>query len=149
MDTDLFLQQLRELPLEEGRDYLLTHVAAIADHGSFGVLLADEALEQLYTNPAVSLKLAELLIFFGDQFHHLSSHALGLKAKGDALRAIGLHQAAMECLDKAGAEFLHLKDEGNWARSRISWIFSCAWLGDIEKALKEAERAREVFVHLS
>jgi len=149
MDTDLFLQQLRELSLEEGQELLRTHIAAIADYGSFGVLLADEALEQLYTNPAVSLKLAELLIFFGDQSQHLPSHALGLKAKGDVLRAIGLHQAAMESLDHAGAEFLHLKDEGNWARSRISWIFSCAWLGDIEKALKEADRAREVFVQLS
>jgi len=148
MDNDLFLQQLRELSLEEGRDYLRTHVADIADHGAFGVLLADEALEQIYTNPAVSLKLAELLIFFGDQFQHLSSHALGLKAKGDALRVIGFHQAAIDCLDTAGTEFLQIGDEENWARSRISWILAAAWLGRVDEALQEAECARAAFIRI-
>ena len=148
MDTELFLQHLRDHTLEEGRAYIQTHVSEIADHASFGDLFAEEALKQLYTNPAVSLKLAELLIFFGEHIHHVSSHALGLKAKGDALRAIGLHQAAIECLDAAGEEFLRLGDEGNWARSRISWIASCAWLGRVEEALQEAARAREIFQHL-
>jgi len=148
MDTDHLLQQLRDLSLEEGRQLLLEHAAALDDHAAFGVLLADEALEQLYTNPAVSLKLAEALTFFGDHVQHLSSHALGLKAKGDALRVIGLHQAAIEALDDAGQEFLRLGDEGNWARSRISWITASAWQGNSEKALQAAARAREVFLRL-
>jgi len=54
----------------------------------------------------------------------------------------------MECLDAAGAEFLILGYEGDWARSRISWIFSCAWLGETERALKEGQRARETFIRL-
>src|SRR6266581_2481739 len=148
MDTYLFLQNLRDLSLEEGRSYIRMHAPDLSDHASFGDLFADEALNQLYTNPAVSLKLAELLIFFGEYVHHASSHALGLKAKGDALRAIGLHQAAMESLDAAGEEFLRLGDEGNWARSRITWIISCAWLGRLEEALQEAARARCVFQRL-
>ncbi len=148
MDSDLFLQRLRELPIEDGRAYIQEHIAELADHKAVGELLADEALKQLYTNPAVSLKLAELLTFFGEYVSHLSSHALGLKAKGDALRAIGLHQAAMESLDAAGEEFLRLGDEGNWARSRITWIISCAWLGRLEEALQEAARARGVFQRL-
>ncbi len=148
METEQFLQYLRDHTLEEGRACIQTHVSEIADHASFGDLFAEEALNQLYTNPAVSLKLAELLIFFGEYVHHASSHALGLKARGDALRAIGLHQAAMESLDAAGEEFLRLGDEGNWARSRIAWIAACAWLGRVDEALQESARARDVFQRL-
>src|SRR5260370_39038599 len=111
MDNALFLQHLRDLSLEEGRAYIQVHIEELADHDAIGVLLADEALAQLY-NPFVSLKLAELLIFFGELTQHLSSHALGLKAKGDALRYIGHDQAALECLDAAGEEFLRLGDKG-------------------------------------
>lgn len=148
MESDLLLQNLRELSLEDGRIYIQQSIAELSDHAAIGNLLAEEALNQLYTNPAVSLKLSEMLIFYGEQVQHTLSHALGLKAKGDALRAIGLHQAAIDCLDAAGEEFLSLGDEGNWARSRISRVVSCAWLGDIEKSLKEADRARETFRQL-
>src|SRR5438093_13783444 len=115
MDNNLFLEQLRELSLEEGKAYIQEHAAEIEDHAAFGNLLADEARRLLYT-PFVSLKLAELLIFFGEHVHHVSSRALGLKAKGDALMMIGHYKASMECLDAAGEKFLQLGDEGNWAR---------------------------------
>src|SRR5205807_8094408 len=147
MDNDLFLQQLHDLSLEDGRAYIQAHAAELEDHAAFGNLLADEALAQLYT-PFVSLKMAELLIFFGEYVHHTSSHALGLKAKGDVLMIIEHHQAALECLDAAGKEFLSLGDEGNWARSRISWIISAAWLGRVKEALQEAARARDTFLRL-
>ena len=118
MDTDLFLRNLRDLPLEEGKAYIKEHIDELSDYAAVGNLLADEALRLLYS-PFLSLKLAELLIFFGEYVQHTSSHALGLKAKGDALVQIGHFQAAMENLDIAGDEFLSLDDEGNWARSRI------------------------------
>jgi tetratricopeptide (TPR) repeat protein len=54
----------------------------------------------------------------------------------------------MESLDAAGDEFLSLDDEGNWARSRISWIIACTSLGHVEKALQQATRARKVFMQL-
>ena len=142
MDNNLFLQQLRDLSLEDGQAFIQEHAAELADHAVFGDLLADEALNQLYT-PFVSLTVAELLIYFGEYVSHVSSHALGLKAKGDALVQIGHFQAAMECLDAAGKMFLRLGDKRNWARSRISWIISSAWLGHVEEALREADRARD------
>src|SRR3989442_12449525 len=113
MDTSLFLQHLREESLEEGRTFIQAHTADLADHNALGDLLADEALAQLY-NPFVSLKLSELLIFFGEIAQDSYSHALGLKAKGDALVQIGHYQSAMESLDAAGEEFLSRGDEGNW-----------------------------------
>src|SRR6266487_2229884 len=147
MDTDLFLQNLRDLSLEEGKIYIQEHIDELSDHAAVGNLLADEALRLLYS-PFVSLKLAELLILFGDYVHHTSSHALGLKAKGDALVQIGHFQAAIESLDAAGEEFLLLGDERNWARSRISWVTACASLGRVEEALKAGEQARTVFLQL-
>ena len=145
MDNALFLQHLRDLSLEDGRAYIQEHIAEFADHAAIGNLLEDEALALLY-NPFVSLKLAELLIFFGELTHRLSFHALGLKAKGDALVQISHYQPALESLDAAGEKFLSLGDEGNWARSRISWMIASAWLGHVEEALEHATRAREVFL---
>ncbi len=147
MDTELFLQYLRDHTLEEGRAYILEHISELSDHPATGELLEKEALRLLYS-PFVSLKLAELLIFFGEYTGHLSSHALGLKAKGDALEQIDHHQAAIEVLDAAGEMFLQLGDEGNWARSRISWVLAAGWLGRVEDALKAGEQACNVFLRL-
>lgn len=147
MTTDQLLQRLRELSLEEGRQLLLERAAALDDHAAFGLKLADAALNELY-RPFVSLKLAELLSFFGDHVQHLSSHALGLKAKGDALVQIGHFQAAIENLDAAADAFLTLGEMGHWARSRISWITASEALGNVEAALREAQRARDVFQRL-
>ncbi len=112
MDNELFLQRLRDLSLEEGRIYIQEHIEELADHAAIGNVLADEALRVLYI-PFLSLKLAELLIFFGEYVQHTSSHALGLKAKGDVLVQVGHFQAAIESLDIAEDKFLRLRDEGN------------------------------------
>ncbi len=147
MDTELFLRNLHQLSLEEGYAYIQEHIAELSDHAAIGKLLEGEALRLLYT-PFVSLKLAELLIFFGAYVQHSPSHALGLKARGDALMVVRHLQSAMSSLDAAGEEFLRLGDEGNWARSRISWIVSAAWSGRVEEALQQAARARETFLRL-
>ncbi len=148
MDSTLFLQRLSELNFEEGRAYIQEHVGELADLDAVIRSLEDEALRQLY-KPFLSLKLSELLTFFGDYTHNLSFHALGLKAKGDALVQIRHYQAALDALDAAGEEFLSLGDERNWARSRISWIMAASSVGRVEEALKHANRAREVFLRLN
>ena len=78
-DTDLFLQDLRDLDLEEVKAYLKVHITELSDYAFVGNLLAYEALRLLYS-PFISLKLAELPIYYGDSVQHPSSHALGLKA---------------------------------------------------------------------
>src|ERR1700694_1201172 len=111
MDTDLFLQRLRELPLEEGKVLVQEYAHKPQDLQAFGTLLVNEALKQLYTNPTISLKLAEHLVHLGDVIGDVKIHANGLKARGDALRAVGLHAVSMDTLDAAGTEFLSLNDE--------------------------------------
>src|SRR5258708_13222695 len=116
MDTELFLQYLRDHTLEEGRAYIQEHIAELSDHAAIGELLAEEALRLLYS-PFVSLKVAELLIFFGEYVQHTSSHALGLKAKGDVLFKIGHFQPAIKCLDPAVEDFRPLDHHENCAPS--------------------------------
>src|SRR5438874_3279166 len=149
MDSELFLQQLRDLPLEEGRTYIQIHTAELADHAAIGNLIKDEAQRQESIAPFVSLKLAELLIFFGEYVHHPSSHALGLLAKGMAFYRLGRYQAAIEHLDAAGEKFLCLEDEVGWARTRMCWILPAIWLGRTEEAVQVAARAREIFLRHS
>lgn len=148
MEPALFLQRLRDLSMEEGRAYLSQHLEELFDHTAIGEAMAEEALRVLYT-PMLSLKLAELLIYYGELTDHLTSHALGMKAKGDALAQIGHFQAALDALDAAGTIFLSLKDETNWARSRITWIVAAAWLGRVEEALSAAAQARTIFLQRS
>jgi CHAT domain-containing protein len=146
MDTTLFLQHLCSLSIEDGCTYIQAHIEELGDHAVIGVALSDYAIAQMYNAPFASLKLAELLILFSDRVHHAPSHALGLNVKGNALRSIGHHQAALECLDAAGEEFLRLGDEVGWARTRVGWIISAAWVGGATEALQVAARARDAFL---
>ena len=113
MDNFLFLQHLREGSLEEGRAYIQEHIAELADHDVIGDMLADDALKQLY-NPFVSLKLAELLIFFGEIDHHVYSHALGLKAKGEI--AVLLVEQYLEFARRLGDRY-YIMERGSMVQS--------------------------------
>src|SRR5215472_11494519 len=146
MDNELFLQCLRDLPPEEGKAYIQSHIDELTDHAAIGVLIKDESQQQEDISPTISFKLAELLIFFGEYVQHLPSHALGLIAKGNFLFYVGLYQAALESYDAAGEEFLRLGDDVGWARSRLRWIIATARLGDPQEALQTGERARETFL---
>src|SRR5260370_37431084 len=98
MDTELFLQYLRDHTLEEGRAYIQEHIAELSDHAAIGELLAEEALRLLYS-PFVSLKGAELLIFFVEYVQHTSSHVLVFKAIGAVLFHVGHLSLGIEYLD--------------------------------------------------
>jgi len=88
MEFRQLLQQLKETDLEESRRLIAEQASALDDQAAFGNLLASEALDQVFANPATSLKLAEQLIFLGEYFQQPYSKALGLKAKGDVLKTI-------------------------------------------------------------
>ena len=149
MENELFLQYLRAHSPAEGRAYIKEHVAELSDHTAISVLIKDEASRQRNIHPFVSLKLAELLIFFGEHVHHAHSYALGHLAKGGALIGLGSHQAALTSLDIAREEFLKLGDELNWARTLLNRMLVSAWLGQVEEALQEAARAREMYLRHS
>lgn len=146
MDNAQFLQYLCDHSTEEGRAYIQSHMDELSDYDVFASMIADEALRLRDAKPLQSLKLAELLTFLGEVAQQPLLHALGLKAQGDVFDYMGQFQAALACLDMAGEEFLKLGDAVNWARTRVAWIISCAWLGRTEDALQEANRARDVLL---
>jgi CHAT domain-containing protein len=146
IDEHVFLQQLRDLSLEEGEVYIQQHWTEVGDCEVVGGLIRHEARREENKNALITLKLGELLIFFGDLVQHEQWRAQGLMAKGDALRLMGQHKAALEYLDRAGEELWRLGDEIAWAHSRVSWMVCATWLGRADEALREAERAREVFL---
>ncbi|GHO74274.1 hypothetical protein KSD_20450 [Ktedonobacter sp. SOSP1-85] len=148
MDLEPFLQRLQALDLDAGKRFLQEHSAELGEPAIFGPRLREASLKLMYAQPALALKLADLLIFYGQHTSHTASYALGMTARGGILASQGYHQAALKRLDEGGEVFQALGDELNWARSRIVWIVSCAWLGDIEQALQVATRARETFMRL-
>ncbi len=145
IDNEVFLQHLCDLSLEEGRAYIRTHAAQVNDNDALASLIRRASLGQRNINVFLCLKLAELLIFFGEHLQYMPAYAIGLLTKGDGFSHMGHHQKAMEYLDSAAEIFLQLGDSVNWAHTRMSWIIACAWLGHAEEALHEANRARELF----
>jgi CHAT domain-containing protein/tetratricopeptide (TPR) repeat protein len=146
MDTDVFLQTLRDFSLEDGKRYIQEHVDEFLDYAVVGNLIKDEAQRQENIAPFISLKLAELLIFFGEYVHHSPSYGLGLLAKGMAFYRLGRHRAAIENLDASAEEFLRQGDEVCWARTRMCWILPAIWLGRAEEVLQVAAQSREIFL---
>lgn len=145
MSEQQLLQTLQELGLPEGKQHLQVCYEEIRQSALIGVWLEREALDKLYA-PLTSLKFAELLLFLGVYAHDRHAYALGLKARGDALVQMGHYTAAMQDLDEAAAIFSQEGDQNNQARSRISWIVACAWLGRIDEALAEAGQTRDFFL---
>ncbi len=141
-----FLQHLCNLPLEEGKVYLRAQHIAASEYTQVGEQIEEESLRQWHIDPSISLKLGELLIFFGEYTEHAPSRALGFVAKGNAFRMLGHYQAAITCSDIAGDMFLQLQQEVSWAKTRMSWVTAKMWLGHLDEALQEAERTRDVFI---
>jgi len=145
MSDQQLLQTLQDLSLPEGKQHLRVCYDEIRQSALIGAWLEKEALDKLYA-PLTSLKFAELLLFLGVYAHDRHAYAIGLKARGDALVQMGHYTAAMQNLDEAAAIFCQEGDQNNQARSRISWIVACAWLGRIDEALVQAGRTRDFFL---
>ncbi|WP_126581518.1 CHAT domain-containing protein [Tengunoibacter tsumagoiensis] len=145
-DEQVFVHQLRDLPLEEGRIFIQAHLHELPPPDILKILLKDESLRQRDIHPFTALKLAEQLLFYSELVQSRSAYGFGLMAKGDSLSILGQEQATVDILEEAASIFLFLGEEVNWARTRIGWIVSSAWLGRAEEALQVAEEARAVFL---
>src|SRR5438045_8414477 len=91
---------LAALPLKnekEGRLVLQTHICAFDDTAITLLveLIKREADRQWNKDAEVSFNLAGYLLAIGDLVHNKAYHALGLIARGDALRRIDRDQAAL------------------------------------------------------
>src|SRR5437764_6629091 len=142
---------LAALPLKnekEGRLVLQTHICAFDDTAIALLveLIKREADRQWNKDAEVSFNLAGYLLAIGDLRNNKAYHALGLMARGDALRRMDRDEDALPFFDASGEEFKEVGDEVGWARTRIGRISACLQLNRTSEALRDATAAREVFM---
>src|SRR2546430_3290962 len=109
-------------------------------------LIKREADRQWNNDGQASFTLAGYLLAIGDLTFNKASHALGLMARGDALRRMDRDKEALPYFDASGEEFKEIGDEVGWARTRIGRISGRLQLNRTNEALRDAAAAREVFI---
>lgn len=93
-----------------------------------------------------SLDLANLIVLVGERRNDPRQTALGLMARGDALKFLGQIEPAWEVLEQAGALFRAAGDEVGWGRTRIGRLLISLDLGCVDEALRDADEARARFI---
>jgi len=109
-------------------------------------LLKKEADQYWAIDPNVSLKYADRIVTIGQARKDKSQKALGLMARGDALKFLGNLEEAWEMLEQAGNMYLTSGDDVGWARTRIGRLFLGPDLGRVTETLSDVERARTIFI---
>ena len=139
---------LQSVPDEQGRHTLQVHVPFLSqtalDHLVYYV--KREADRSWTDDGQRSSRFAGYLLLIAELTQNKYYHALGLMARGDALRRMNQDQEAIPFLDAAGDEFLAINDEVSWARTRIGRVSACLRLGRTTEALRDAEAARAIFM---
>lgn len=132
----------------QGRHMLQARVPLFSDVAldRLVYLLKKEADRCWNTNASLSFTLSGYLLCIADLVENRFYHALGLMARGDALRRLDRDQEALPFLDAAGEEFLALGDEVSWARTRIGRVSACLRLNRPTEALRDAKEAHAIFM---
>ncbi|WP_026369419.1 CHAT domain-containing protein [Kallotenue papyrolyticum] len=134
-------------------DRLLQNAAALDELGPLADAIADVVVQRLKQeadrhwaiNPHRSLELADLIERIGATRGDVGQQALGVMARGDALKLLGHNQEAWAALEQAGAMFRTIGDDLGWARTRIGRLGLCVDLNRIAEALEDAAAARAIF----
>lgn len=115
--------------------------------------LAEEVVDQLkheadrhwYIDVNRSLEYANRIILIGKARNDSNQMALGLMAKGDALKFLGQVREAWDMLTQAGDLFTAAGNEVGWARTRIGRLYLSPNLNCVSEALADAEHAHAIF----
>ncbi|HET8671796.1 MAG TPA: hypothetical protein VFM05_14600, partial [Candidatus Saccharimonadales bacterium] len=107
--------------------------------------LKQEADRYWYIDYHRSLEFAERIVTIGKQRGDARQTALGLMARGDALKLLDRSAEAWETLEEAGRLFRSVGDDVGWARTRIGRVYLSTALNYVPDALADAERARTIF----
>ncbi|HEX2324824.1 MAG TPA: hypothetical protein VHQ00_05450, partial [Chloroflexota bacterium] len=126
---DDLLGRLRDLEDDAVRRPLLENALRQHTPDALATALKAEA-ERLWTvDPHASVRVSEAISLCGEIAARPELVALGVMARGDALRYLGRYPESLDLLDEAGERFLALGDEVGWARTRIGWVVSAHRLG--------------------
>lgn len=109
--------------------------------------LKQEADRHWYIDPHRSLEFANRIVALGELRGDMDQKALGMMARGDALKFLGRASEAWETLDEAGKIFRKMGDEIGWARTRIGRVYLGTVLNKVNEALADYELARKIFIN--
>src|SRR5262249_8748154 len=107
--------------------------------------LKQEADRYWYIDYHRSLALADRIVAIGERRGDMGQTALGLMARGDALKFLDRFAEAWKTLDEAGKIFQAIGDQVGWARTRIGRVFLSTTLNYMTEALNDVELARRIF----
>ncbi|HET8628179.1 MAG TPA: CHAT domain-containing tetratricopeptide repeat protein [Thermomicrobiales bacterium] len=144
LTLDTIVPRLLALPDDPARRRFAERCLDVLPTEDFLRFLKDEAERYQHIDARDSLRVAGLLILAADLAGRPDHRALGLMARGDALRFLGQFEEAATLLDAAGDAFLALGDEVGWARTRTGWLLALHYLGRGATALAAVDRAREI-----
>ncbi|MGE5251432.1 MAG: hypothetical protein ACM3QS_14615, partial [Bacteroidota bacterium] len=122
---DSVLPELLSTPLPDAA------ASAVVDH------LKSEADRYWFIDPNHSLELADRIIAIGRAREDRAQTALGLMARGDALKFLGRPQEAWEMLEEAGTMFQAVGHEVGWARTRIGRLDLGVKLNRLDETLAD------------
>lgn len=108
--------------------------------------LKQEADRYWFIDPQRSLEFAARIITIGKKRQDLSQEALGLMARGDALKFLLRIEEAWDALEQAGNMFQAAGDEVGWARTRIGRLDLGIKMNRIAETFADAQFAREIFI---
>jgi CHAT domain-containing protein len=108
--------------------------------------LKQEADRYWSIDPNCSLRYADRIIAIGQARSDKTQVALGLMARGDALKFLGKLQEAWEMLGESGSIYQASGDEVGWARTRIGRAYLAAKLKYVAESFADADRARSIFI---
>ncbi len=133
---------------EQGRQLLQSHIPLFSPNALDRLVyyLKKEADRCWNTDAPLSLVLSGHLLLVANLAHNTYYHALGLMARGDALRRLDRNLEALPFFDAAGEEFMANDDEVGWARTRIGRVSACLQLNRTTEALNDAEAAHAIFI---
>src|SRR5512145_3113698 len=93
--------------------------------------LKQEADRYWYIDYHRSLEFADRIVIIGEKRGDAHQTALGLMARGDALKLLDRAAEAWKTLDEAGRLFQTIGDEVGWARTRIGRVYLSTMLNHV------------------
>ena len=140
MDEHLERWLAEDIPSEFLKTPLSDEIAiGVVDH------LKQEADRYWYIDPNRSAEFAKRIIAIGTARKDRRQTALGMMARGDALKFLGRIEEAWDALEQAGNMFQAAGDEVGWARTRIGRLYLGPKLDRVIDTLGDVKRAREIF----
>ena len=145
--VEQFVQELIGIPTEPlRREFMARHPQSLCPEAV--TRLAQAVHEQVRINAEFALSLAELTLGIAQTIGHRESLGRGLRAKANALYVLGKNKDSIEFYQQALEAFEASGNDLEFAITLSSSLQPYILLGEYDKALLSADRARAIFTAL-